>query len=86
MSDTIFETNTDENGNVSVRISRKVQVLTNEEADSILVKYKRMESENAKLRKLVKEWYPHMKKRVGIDALWQWGCMDIIRELEIEVE
>ena len=45
-----------------------------------------LEDENAKLRIIVCNWYPHMVKRVGIDALTQWGYMDVLRELEIEVE
>ena len=45
-----------------------------------------LEDENAKLRIIVCNWYPHMVKRVGIDALTQWGYMDVLRELGIEVE
>ena len=44
-----------------------------------------LEDENAKLRIIVCNWYPHMVKRVGIDALTQWGYMDVLRELGIEV-
>ncbi len=53
MSESIFETSTDERGNISVRVSQEVQVLTREEADRIEAEYKRMRAENAKLRKLV---------------------------------
>ena len=45
----------------------------------------RLEDESAKLRIIVCNWYPHMVKRVGIDALTQWGYMDVLRELGIEV-
>ena len=45
-----------------------------------------LEDESAKLRIIVCNWYPHMVKRVGIDALTQWGYMDVLRELGIEVE
>jgi len=45
----------------------------------------RLEDENEKLRIIVCNWYPHMVKRVGIDALTQWGYMDVLRELGIEV-
>ena len=44
-----------------------------------------LEDENAKLRIIVCSWYPHMVKRVGIDALTQWGYMDVLRERGIEV-
>lgn len=46
----------------------------------------RLEAENAKLRELVRKWYPHMLKRVGRDALEQWGQMDVVRELVVEVD
>ena len=42
----------DERGNISVRVSRDVQVLTREEANRIEAEYKRMQAENAKLREL----------------------------------
>ena len=45
----------------------------------------RVEERCAKLRELVRQWYPHMLKRVGRDALKQWGQMDVIKELGIEV-
>ena len=45
-----------------------------------------LEAENAKLRELVRKWYPHMARRVGKDALAQWGQLDVLRELGIEVE
>lgn len=44
-----------------------------------------LEDENAKLRIIVCRWYPHMVKRVGIDAMTQWGYMDVLRKLGIEV-
>lgn len=44
-----------------------------------------LKAENAKLRELVRQWYPHMLKRVGRDALKQWGQMDVVKELGIEV-
>ena len=45
-----------------------------------------MRKENAKLRELVRKWYPHMVRRVGKDALAQWGELDILRELGVEVD
>lgn len=45
-----------------------------------------LQAENARLRELVRQWYPHMLKRVGRDALEQWGQMDVVRELGIEVD
>lgn len=50
MSEPIFEQCVDERGNISVRVSRDVQVLTREEANHIEAEYKRMQAENAKLR------------------------------------
>ena len=55
MSESIFETFTDERGNISVRISQEVQVLTREEANRIEAEYRRMQAENAKLRELVRD-------------------------------
>jgi regulator of replication initiation timing len=46
----------------------------------------KLQSENAKLRWLVGQWYPHALRRVGRDALEQWGQMDIVRDLGIEVK
>lgn len=53
--------------------------------DELIDENFKLESENAKLRIIVRNWYPHMVKRVGIDALTQWGYMDVLRELGIEV-
>ncbi len=52
MSEPIFEQYVDERGNISVRVSRDVTVLTQEEAERIEAEYKRMQAENAKLREL----------------------------------
>lgn len=60
MSKSIFETFTDEHGNVSVRVSQEVQVLTNEEADRIAEEYKRLKDKNAKLRELVRDMVMNM--------------------------
>ena len=46
----------------------------------------RLRAENAKLRWLVGRWYPHMRRRVGVDALKQWGQTGVVKELGIEVE
>lgn len=54
-------------------------------ADQMEAKEKRAVAENAKLRELVRKWYPHMLKRVGRDALEQWGQLDVVKELGIEV-
>lgn len=43
-------------------------------------------AENAKMRKLLQQWYPHMVKRVSKDALGQWGDLQTLREVGIEVE
>ena len=56
MSESIFETFTDERGNISVRVSRDVQMLTREEAGCIEAEYKQMQAENDKLRELVRDY------------------------------
>lgn len=45
-----------------------------------------LEAENAKMRKLLQQWYPHMVKRVSKDALSQWGDLQTLREVGIEVD
>ena len=45
-----------------------------------------LQGDNTKLRELVRKWYPHMVRRVGKDALAQWGELDVLRELGIEVK
>jgi len=66
VSESIFETFTDERGNISVRISQEVQVLTREEANRIEAEYKRMQAENAKLRELVRD-YEHCSMHADCD-------------------
>ena len=56
MSESIFETFTDKRGNISVRVSRDVQMLTREEAGCIEAEYKQMQAENDKLRELVRDY------------------------------
>ena len=56
MSTPILKSYVDERGNISVRVSRDVQVLTREEANRIEAEYKRMQAENAKLRELVRDY------------------------------
>lgn len=55
-------------------------------ADQMEAKEKQAVGENDKLRELVRKWYPHMVRRVGKDALAQWGQLDALSELGIEVE
>ena len=55
------------------------------EVQALVYKTNELEAENEKLRELVRKWYPHMLKRVGRDALEQWGQMDVVKELGIEV-
>ena len=45
-----------------------------------------VKAQNDKLRELVRRWYPHMVKRVSWDALSQWGDLQVMREVGIEVE
>ncbi len=49
----IFEMNTDERGNLSVRISDKVTLLTQKQSKQVLERFKSLEAENSKLRELV---------------------------------
>lgn len=94
MSESIFETYTDERGNISVRVSRDVQMLTREEANHIEAEYKRMQAENAKLRKLAKR----LARALGVGSNlcdrncgWEFECDMVscpveeeMRELGIE--
>lgn len=41
-------------------------------------------AENKMLRELVVDWYPHMVKRVGLDALTQWGHLEAMRQCGID--
>lgn len=77
MSESIFETFTDERGNISVRVSQEVQVLTREEANRIEAEYRRMQAENAKLRELVQyildecygdDWFGKKAEELGFKA------------------
>lgn len=98
MSESIFETFTDERGNISVRVSRDVQVLTHEEARHIEAEYKRMQAENAKLRELVRD-YEHCSMHADCDSCKYDGTtsthcpfspgfpdIDELRELGVEVK
>lgn len=71
---------------VPIRFSEKAQ----KDLYEMCMAYKELAemrgAENAKLRELVRKWYPHMLKRVGRDALEQWGQMDVVKEPGIEVD
>lgn len=70
MSESIFETFTDERGNISVRVSQEVQVLTREEANRIEAEYRRMQAENAKLREQMERLVTLLRVDYDIDASW----------------
>lgn len=53
MSDQVFEQHVDEHGNVFVRISQDVVVLTREEADRLMARFDQLKSENARLREQI---------------------------------
>ena len=73
MSESIFETSIDERGNISVQVSREVQVLTREEADRIGAEYKRMQAENASLRELLKyTWHFILGSTNGATSACEW--------------
>ena len=44
-----------------------------------------LKAENKKLREIVEDWYPHMLKRVGPDALFQWGYIKTMVELGMDI-
>ena len=48
-------------------------------------KVRELKAENEKLRKIVEDWYPHMLKRVGPDALFQWGYIKTMVELGMDI-
>lgn len=52
MSEPIFERYVDERGNISVRVSQDVTVLTQEEAERAMAKYDQLRTENQRLREL----------------------------------
>lgn len=94
MSAPILKSYVDESGNISVRISEDVLVLTCEEAECIEAEYKRIQAENAKLRKLAKR----LARALGVGSNlcdrncgWEFECDMIscpveeeMRELGIE--
>lgn len=53
----IFEMHTDERGNPSVRISDKVTLLTKEQSEQVLERFKSLEAENDKLRELFTDFW-----------------------------
>lgn len=53
----IYEMYTDENGNPVAHISRKVTILTQEESKRVLERFKNLEAENEKLRKLFTDFW-----------------------------
>ena len=74
MSEPIFEQCVDERGNISVRVSRDVQVLTREEANRIEAEYKRMQAENAKLRELAGELWFYAEQELVCDDNCPYGA------------
>jgi len=57
MSSPVFEQYVDEFGNISVRVSQDVVVLTREDADRVKAKLDQLNAENARLRELAeKAW------------------------------
>lgn len=53
MSNQVFEQYVDEHGNISVRVSQDVVVLTREDADRVKAKFDQLNADNAMLRELV---------------------------------
>ena len=70
----------DENAKLREAEERDADVM-----EALNISLEESQDENAKLRELVRKWYPHMARRVGKDALAQWGQLDVLRELGIEV-
>ncbi|MEE1210293.1 MAG: hypothetical protein U0K60_09675 [Parafannyhessea umbonata] len=89
MSTPILKTYVDERGNISVRVSHDVQVLTREEANRIEAEYKRMQADNTKLRELVADmWNEGMCEcgSRGKCASCEYDYPTRMRELGIEVD
>lgn len=59
----IFEMHIDARGNPSVRISDKVTLLTKEQSEQVLERFKSLVTENAELRKLAGD-------------MWEYGYFD----------
>ena len=53
--DHVIEQCFDENGNIHVRISQDVVVLTQEESNRVIARFDQLKSENAKMRELVRD-------------------------------
>lgn len=89
MSDQVFEQHVDEHGNVFVRISQDVVVLTREDADRVKARLDQLNAENARLRELVRDvWHlftehgaVHPYDLPKVDAV-----RDGLRELGVEVD
>jgi len=54
----VFEQHVDEYGNVSVRVSQDIVVLTRDDADRVKARFDQLKTENARLRELVRELLP----------------------------
>lgn len=59
MSDQIFESYVDEHGNPHVQISQKVTVLTQEQSEQVLERFKHMEE-------VCKEMHEHIKQNCDV--------------------
>ena len=90
MSEPIFERYMDERGNISVRVSHDVTVLTQEEAERAMAKYDQLRTENQRLRELVRyimhqcnDGNPRCDECIG----WNDGeCVALQRMRELEVD
>lgn len=70
MDTPIIKTYVDEHGNISVRVSHDVQVLTREETDRIKAEYRRMQTENAKLQEQMNLLVTSLRNDCDINASW----------------
>ena len=59
----IFEMHIDARGNPSVRMSKDVILMTKEQSEQVLEKFKSLAAENAELKKLAAD-------------MWEWGHFD----------
>jgi len=53
MSDQVFEQYVDVYGNISVRVSQDIVVLTREDADRLMARFDQLKAENARLREQI---------------------------------
>lgn len=88
MSDQVFEQYVDVYGNISVRVSQDIVVLTRDDADRLMARFDQLKAENARLRELVRDmWHDGMCEcdERGACAECEYGFPARMHELGVEV-